>query len=187
MYGMSKLEIKQETNKRTLKTEGKPKRTTTGHVGAPAYDREPIIEAVLETIATGKSLVTAAHQQGITYTCWMNWLAEDTALVDRYARAREAQADYLADELMDISDDKSGDYVLRDGQTIVDSEAIARSRLRVDTRKWIASKLKPKKYGDKITNELTGKDGKDLVFGLKDVSVDRAKDILTEALTNLAK
>lgn len=93
------------------------------------------------------------------------WLAAHPEFVEQYTRAREAQADTLADELIDIADDSANDYydkaVGSEGETqrVVDAEHINRSRLRVDTRKWIASKLKPKKYGDKVSAELSGVDG----------------------------
>lgn len=64
------------------------------------------------------------------------WQVERSEFAEQYARARAAQADTLADELLDIADD--------------DAEDVNRSRLRVDARKWIASKLKPKSYGDKM-------------------------------------
>lgn len=83
------------------------------------------------------------------------WLIENPHFADQYARAREAQADTYADEILDIADDGSNDFVERerpDGTTYeaVDQENIQRSKLRVDARKWVAAKLKPKKYGDKI-------------------------------------
>jgi hypothetical protein len=73
---------------------------------------------------------------------------------EQYARARDAQADTLADEIIDIADDGSNDWMERElesGKTIevVNAEHISRSKLRVDARKWVAAKLKPKKYGDK--------------------------------------
>ena len=59
-------------------------------------------------------------------------------------RAREEQADKFFKEIIEIADDKSGDYVTTsDGQTIVDHENIQRSRLRVDARKWAAARLAP--------------------------------------------
>ena len=88
------------------------------------------------------------------------WLADEgkVEFQAQYARAREARADYLAEELLEIADDSSGDTITdKDGNTRVDSEFAARSRLRVDTRKWLASKMAPRKYGDKI--EHTGADG----------------------------
>ena len=63
------------------------------------------------------------------------WLAENKDFSDQYARAKDNQADTLADELIYIADN---------------AEDVQKARLQVDTRKWVASKLKPKKYGDKL-------------------------------------
>ncbi|CAB4121084.1 hypothetical protein UFOVP154_22 [uncultured Caudovirales phage] len=90
------------------------------------------------------------------------WLNAFPEFAEQYARAREAQADTLADELTDIADDGSNDWMERkDAEGVIigwreNGEAVQRSRLRVDTRKWIASKLKPKKYGDKTETTLVG-------------------------------
>lgn len=79
---------------------------------------------------------------------------------EQYARAREAQADKLAEEALTIADDGRNDtYTDADGNVKTDSEVIQRSKLRVDTRKWLASKMAPKKYGDKVTQEHTGANG----------------------------
>jgi hypothetical protein len=67
-----------------------------------------------------------------------------------YTRAREDQADTLADEIQAISDEMPLETTDKDGNTKFDSAYIQWMRLRVDSRKWIASKLKPRKYGDKI-------------------------------------
>ncbi len=66
-------------------------------------------------------------------------------------RAREMQADALFDQILAIADDGSNDtQKTDDGKVIVDHDHIQRSRLRIDARKWMASKLAPKKYGDKV-------------------------------------
>jgi hypothetical protein len=99
-----------------------------------------------------------------------NWLWDDehakegegSGFVYLYARAREEQADTWAEEIIEISDDGSNDtYVIDEetGETGVNHDHIQRSKLRVDSRKWIAAKLKPRKYGDKVTQELTGPEG----------------------------
>ena len=92
-----------------------------------------------------------------------NWMRVHQEFLEQYARAKEAQADALAEELLDIADDGSNDWMeVHDRDNTgwkANGEAIQRSRLRVDTRKWIASKLKPKKYGDKLTQEHSGPDG----------------------------
>src|SRR6478736_3110654 len=72
-------------------------------------------------------------------------------------RAREEQADKLFQEIIEIADDASGDYVTTsDGKRIVDHENIQRSRLRVDARKWAAARLAPKKYGDRVEHDVRG-------------------------------
>jgi hypothetical protein len=85
------------------------------------------------------------------------WLDENGDFRDQYARAREEQADKLFREIIEIADDKSGDCITTsDGKPIVDHENIQRSRLRVDARKWAAAKLAPKKYGDRVENDVKG-------------------------------
>jgi hypothetical protein len=78
--------------------------------------------------------------------------------VQQYARARELQADYHIDEIVEIADDSTNDY-MQDKDSAgykLNGEHIQRARLRVDTRKWVASKLAPKKYGDKLDLNQTG-------------------------------
>jgi histone H3/H4 len=83
------------------------------------------------------------------------WLAEKPTFQERYAQAKEEMAEHFAEEILEIADDGSNDWIEREvesGKTIkvVDHEHIARSRLRVDTRKWLMSKLMPQKYGQKL-------------------------------------
>jgi hypothetical protein len=79
---------------------------------------------------------------------------------DRYAHAKEVQADNIADDMIEIADDASNDYMkVVKGEVeyeIENKEVTNRSRLRIDTRKWLLSKLVPKKYGDKIDIEHSG-------------------------------
>lgn len=88
------------------------------------------------------------------------WLSENKPFSEQYARAREAQADFLAEEILEISDHSDKDTVIiydKAGNAIPveDKEWTNRSRLRVESRKWLAGKLKPKKYGDKLDIEQT--------------------------------
>ncbi len=85
------------------------------------------------------------------------WIETNEVFRQKYARARERQADYLAQQIIEIADDGRRDYTVdEEGHETVDHDHIARARLRVDARKWAASKLAPKKYGDKIQNEHSG-------------------------------
>ena len=74
----------------------------------------------------------------------------------KYARAKQLQAELMAEEVLEIADRKDCDTIInKEGDEICNHEWIARSRLRIDTRKWIACKLAPKLYGDKQTVEQT--------------------------------
>jgi hypothetical protein len=75
-------------------------------------------------------------------------------------RARQIGFTLIADEILEISDAAKGDFIEdENGGKTVDHEAIARARLRVDSRKWMLSKMLPKIYGDKVVNEVVGRDG----------------------------
>ena len=90
----------------------------------------------------------------------LRWLADKKKadFRDQYAHAREMQADALFDEALEIADDASGDWSTdKDGKKTLDHEHVQRPRLRVDTRKWAAGKLAPKRYGDKLQH--TGEGG----------------------------
>lgn len=86
---------------------------------------------------------------------FFKWIDEDLEKAKQYARACEARADFIFEEIIEIADDGRNDFMTKMiGEDleieVLNSEHIQRSRLRVDARKWIASKLNPKKYGDKI-------------------------------------
>lgn len=81
----------------------------------------------------------------------MRWIEANEGFRKNYARAREDQADVLAEEILQIADDGLNDtYTDEKGNECTNQDVIARSRLRVDARKWYASKLAPKKYGEKL-------------------------------------
>ena len=122
-------------------------------LGAPSTYTPELAAAICEHIAAGKSLRTIAALDGMpaqsTIMVWLDGKHPD--FTEQYARAREAQADKLAEEILAIADDgRSDTYLDAEGNEKTDNEAIQRSKLRVDTRKWLASKMAPKKYGDKM-------------------------------------
>ena len=122
-------------------------------LGAPSTYTPELAAAICEHIAAGKSLRTIAALDGMpaqsTIMVWLDGKHPD--FTEQYARAREAQADKLAEEILAIADDgRSDTYLDAEGNEKTDNEAIQRSKLRVDTRKWLASKMAPKKYGDKV-------------------------------------
>ena len=131
-------------------------------LGAPSTYTPELAAAICEHIAAGKSLRTIAAMDGMpaqsTIMVWLDGKHPD--FTEQYARAREAQADKLAEEILAIADDgRSDTYLDAEGNEKTDSEVIQRSKLRVEARKWLASKMAPKKYGDKVTQEHTGANG----------------------------
>lgn len=110
-----------------------------------------IAEDICQQLIEGKSLRAICRQEGMPdLRTVMRWLEADESFRQQYARAREIQAEVFAEEIVAIADDGSNDtYVDEEGKTHVDQDVIARSKLRVEARKWIACKLLPKKYGDK--------------------------------------
>lgn len=78
-------------------------------------------------------------------------LESDEMLQKRYARACEIRAEAIFEDIIEIADESNADISIGEGMIpIINGEAVQRSRLRVDARKWVLSKLHPKKYGDKI-------------------------------------
>jgi transposase-like protein len=105
-----------------------------------------LFDAICNQIATSsKSLRSICKEHGAAPSTFFKWVQDDKILLDKYTRAREQQADYLADEIIEISDHSEEDHTAFTGANVVN-----RDRLRVEARKWVASKLKPKKYGDKV-------------------------------------
>ncbi len=103
--------------------------------GRPTIRTPETAEAICEAIACGKSLYRVLSRPGMpSYAAVCVWLKEDPEFQEQYARAREAQADFLADEIIEIADRK-GD--------------VQRARVRIEARMWYAGKLQPKKYGPK--------------------------------------
>lgn len=77
-----------------------------------------------------------------------------------YAHAREIQSHYMAEEIIHIADDNSRDEIIDSkGNEILNREFVERSKLRVNTRQWLAARRNRKDYGEKLDQEITGKDG----------------------------
>ena len=123
--------------------------------GRPTKYSAAVAQKICDLIAAGKTLKQIDEEPSLpSESTIMSWLADGAhrQFLEQYARAREAYADKLAAETLEIADDSSEDLRTdpKTGAELTDHEVVARSRLRVDTRKWLASKLAPKKYGDKV-------------------------------------
>lgn len=130
-------------------------------IGRPTDFNQEIATTICERLASGKTLNDILKEEGMPdrVTVW-RWQRANEEFRNLYAQSRMEQAHYWSDEIVDISDDGSRDYKESgDRGLVVDMDHIARSRLRVDTRKFLMAKIVPKIYGDKIAQEITGADG----------------------------
>lgn len=107
------------------------------------------------------------------------WLSRIPEFRNMYTQAKEEQADTLAEEIQDIADQMPMEVTDKDGNTKFDPAYINWMRLRVDARKWTASKLKPRKYGDRV--ELAG----DKDNPLKIEAAIEAKGLFDSLLQNM--
>lgn len=115
-------------------------------------------EAILDKLSIGKSLREICSADGMpSESLVRKWTVQDEEFGAQYARAREAGMEALGDEILQIADSQEGDVLVKeDGTAIVNHDAIQRAKLRVDTRKWIMSKIAPKKYGDRLDLNHSG-------------------------------
>lgn len=116
-----------------------------------------IATSICQMLIEGMSLRQICEQPGMPNKATvLRWLADEKRSVfrDQYTRAREMQAEAMADEILEISDDGRNDWMEiqnKEGENVgwrINGEAVQRSKLRVDSRKWLMSKMLPKKYGE---------------------------------------
>lgn len=143
----------------------------------PSTFTQKLADSICERIAEGESLRTICATPDMpSRMSVFRWLADENraAFRDQYARAREEQADFYAESIVEIADECEIEASYKGEEVVLDvsSSAIARNRLRVDARKWYASKLAPKKYGDKL--ELGGSKDSPLVVEITRFGPDKA-------------
>ncbi len=127
-------------------------------IGRPTDYTEALADEICEKVST--------DSRSLVYLCVENphwphrsnvykWLLKHPYFRDKYAQAKRQQVEAIVDDILDIADDTMNDTLTKTNQNgeeyeVQNSEWINRSRLRVDTRKWMASKLAPKLYGDNV-------------------------------------
>lgn len=162
--------------------------------GRPSDYSEEMADLICLRLADGESLRTICADEGFPHRVTVfRWIARHEDFRNKYVTAREAQADALFDELLDIADNGTNDWMERknaNGENIgwaENGEALRRSVLRVDARKWIVSKLLPKKYGERVTSVVEGGDKPLQVVATKPRDLAKAMAlIMTRALKDKA-
>ena len=134
--------------------------------GRPTSYSKALIAKVCRRVALGESLRSVSRDPKMpTMSTLFKWLSIHPEFTEQYRIAKEETANVFFEDMIDIADleagqpvlDKDGELVLdADGKPlmVIDSAAVNHARLRVDTRKWVLSRLMPKKYGDRITQDV---------------------------------
>ena len=158
-----------ETIKKAAKKPAKTPKATTQAQGSPAPKKNPvgapttynthIATVICIRLAEGESLKQILRTEGMpVQSAVYEWLLRHPEFAERYTRAREEQADTLADEIIAIADESPETVEVRDkeGNVLdvkIDSGYVSYQKQRIEARKWTAMKLKPKKYGDRVAVE----------------------------------
>lgn len=140
--------------------------------GRPIGFTQKIADAICDRIAIGESVKTICASDDMPSESMVyRWLAANETFREQYARARELQAEHYTALMHEVVEEnpqvkiptKCGSYIA------TDSAGIARNRLRWDNLRWHASKLAPKKYGDKVQAEVSGPEGGPLQVIVKSI------------------
>lgn len=117
-----------------------------------------LTEKICIGLMEGKSLTKICKMDEMpAYRTVVDWLLKYPEFKEKYEFARNVQYEKMSDDILDIADDREFDVDPETGKEIW--ESINRSRLRIDTRKWILAHVLPKKFGQKVVNEVTGPNG----------------------------
>lgn len=135
-------------------------------MGRPTKYKQSVVRGICLRLMAGQSLneICRLDQYPQKQTI-LNWLHKHPEFFAQYRRAREIQQEHHLDEMLEISDDGSNDWMKRtgkDGESIgwqLNGEHVQRSKLRIDTRKWIMERMAPKGFGAKTALDLSSSDG----------------------------
>lgn len=123
-----------------IRTERKQEREGKLTRGRPSTYTDEEAHALCRWIAEGRSLLSWCKQSGRDMSTVYDWMRERPDFASKYARAHEDRSDSLADEILEIADGVAGTESVA---------AVQAARLQVEARKWIASKLRPQKWGER--------------------------------------
>lgn len=146
--------------------------------GRPTEYSDEVIDQICEIISKSEKGIHKICRENPDFpsvAILMRWLSDGNHryFVEQYRRAKELQADFMAETLLEISDDSSDDTIITEKGVLENKEFVNRSKLRVETRKWLMSKLLPKKYGDKLDVTSDGKAiNQSVVVPTKDTATD---------------
>ena len=146
-----------------------------GVVGRPTTYNEEIASLICARMADGESLRSICRDDAMpALSTVFLWVSKHSEFSEQYKLAMASRADAMFEDMIDIADDGRNDYIVNgDGEERFNTEHVQRSRLRLDTRKWMLARMLPKKYGDKVIDD---NDGNDSEIEIRVVRVSKNKD-----------
>lgn len=131
------------------------------------HDRDTLVPTICARLAEGEPLAVILRHLGIPKETVRDWRKLDPEISAQFDEARDLGFDAIAHDCLSIADDGSRDYMsTADGREVPDHDHISRSKLRIETRLKLLAKWDPRRYGEKLQQEITGKDGAELKFML---------------------
>lgn len=125
-------------------------------MGRPTMYTQELADEICRRMSDGTSLRKVCEADDMPDRATVvDWDQKNPDFSRQYRKAREAMYDAWSDQIMTISDDTTRDYVDEEGQRL-NGEHVQRSKLRVDSRKWLLSKLVPHRYGESQTLKHVG-------------------------------
>ena len=124
----------------------------------PVPTPEEVFDSICADMSGGTPAYKACQAHGMHRMTFYRMIARDESARDKYARAKADGLDAIADEMYELADEcRMGEKTkeTKDGTFTETGDMVERTRLQLDTRKWLLSKLAPKKYGDKVDIDLT--------------------------------
>ena len=127
-------------------------------LGRPSIPFDPVVAAeVIDIVKQGRGMLAVSRLPGMPgHEVLWRWMDEDEGFANAYRRARAAQADSLADEVEIMAEAEPRTYTDDKGVVRVDPGWVAWQRARAESKRWLASKLLPKIYGDRIAVDGDG-------------------------------
>lgn len=120
-------------------------------MGRPSTFSPDLFATIMDRLAGGESLRAICRDAALPdRSTVLRWIASDAELQRVYALAVEVRAEELFDEILEIADDASADWTVKDGKPVHDAENVRRAALRIDARRWTLARMAPKKYGDRV-------------------------------------
>jgi len=117
---------------------------TKAKTGRPSDYLPEVAADICARLADGESLRKVCERPGMPNKATVfRWIAQHEEFRDQYAKAAETRADAIFEEMFDIADEATEE-----------SAAVAKARLRIDTRKWALARMNPKKYGEKVMQDV---------------------------------